>query len=331
MRKAFTRLLLLGGIAIAVTVTVVLFNQLVQLARFGFGVADWLGWTLVILLVAVYVVAIGYPAWSFLRLPNRMKPPETDDGPEFDAYLERLSRRLKRNRYVQDAGIDPSTTEGRTAALQVLDDEATKQITEMAQAVFISTAISQNGRLDGLLVLIGLSRMVWRVAHIYQERPNGREILSLYNNVAVTALLAMQVEDLNIDHQIEPVVRSALGSGIAGMVPGALPITTVLLASILEGTANAFLTLRVGLVAKEYCASTVRRPKRELSRSALVQSTKLLGGIVFNGARTVSGAVSGALRNAGTGAFQSLTQSVTDVFTGKFWSEPPRDPPPSRP
>lgn len=320
MRNAFQRILLLIGVAFAVTVTVVLINQLVQLARVGFAVSDWLGWAIAVGLGSLYVAAIGYPVLAFLRLPNRLKPPSAEDEAAVADYKAQLGRRLKRHYLLRDQNLDTTTDAGREAAMRILDEHATREIKDKAGAVFISTAISQNGRLDALLVLIGLSRLVWRVAHIYQERPNWREILSLYNNVVVTALLASQIEDLNVDQQIEPIVRSALGSGLAGMVPGATPITTILLSSVLEGTANAFLTLRVGLVTKNYCASTIHQPKRAISRLALVQATNLLGGIVYDATKVLSAAVTGAVRNAGTGVFQNLAQGFGDVVSGKMWT-----------
>jgi len=47
--------------------------------------------------------------------------------------------------------------------------------------------------------------------------------------------------------------------------------------------ANAFLTLRVGIVAKRYCGSLVVVEKRGLRRMATAEAAKLLGTIVKQG------------------------------------------------
>jgi len=54
----------------------------------------------------------------------------------------------------------------------------------------------------------------------------------------------------------------------------------LLTSSVLSGSANAFLTLRVGMITKEYCRCTVRLEKKGLRRAATVQAVKLLGAIV---------------------------------------------------
>jgi hypothetical protein len=36
---------------------------------------------------------------------------------------------------------------------------------------WFTTAISQNGVLDGFFVLASLSRIVWRISHIYNQKP----------------------------------------------------------------------------------------------------------------------------------------------------------------
>ena len=94
------------------------------------------------------------------------------------------------------ASIRPTDRRGIDEALRVLDDDANAIIKQMASTVFLTTAVSQSGRLDGLLVLAAQSRMVWRVAHLYYQRPSLREMLYLYANVAATSFVAGELDDL---------------------------------------------------------------------------------------------------------------------------------------
>ena len=132
----------------------------------------------------------------------------------------------------------------------------------MATTVFLTTAVSQSGRLDALLVLMAQSRMVWRVAHLYYQRPSLREMAHLYTNVAATAFVAGELDDIELHQMIQPVVAASLGT-MGGAIPGFQVFTTIAVNSLLSGSANAFLTLRVGMIAKAYCGSLVAQPRTQ--------------------------------------------------------------------
>ena len=86
--------------------------------------------------------------------------------------------------------LDLEEAGGLDKARLLLEKESNQIIQRNASAVFLTTAISQNGRLDSLTVLATQIRMVWQIAHLYNQRPSLREMSWLYGNVAVTTLLA---------------------------------------------------------------------------------------------------------------------------------------------
>jgi hypothetical protein len=151
----------------------------------------------------------------------------------------------------------------------------------------VATAISQNGSLDSLIVLVMQSRLIWRVAHVYYQRPGLRELVWLYGNVAGTALVSAQLEDLDLTEQVQPIVTGVVGS-VAGAVPGLHAASALVVNAIVAGTANAFLTLRVGLIARAYCGSLVVPERRTLRRSAVSQAAQMLGVIAKDCARRVA-------------------------------------------
>ena len=197
-----------------------------------------------------------------------------------------------------------------------------------ASRVFLATAISQNGSLDALLVLGLQTRLVWDVAHVYSQRPSPRDLSYLYANVVGTAFVAGEIDDAELSEHIQPVLSSVLGSA-ASAVPGLQTASTIFLNSVVSGTANAFLTLRVGLITEQYCGALVRPARKTLRQRAVTRSAGMLGSIVAAGAsrvgtavarasgRTVSGAVTGVgrkLKEAG-GANRRAT-SVSSSRTG---------------
>ncbi len=212
-------------------------------------------------------------------MPKPLEPPAAESGPEFDDYLKRLGDRLATNPHIRQAAILPTDRRSVEDALRILDQDATAIVRQMSTTVFLTTAVSQSGRLDALLVLAAQSRMVWRIAHLYYQRPSLREIGHLYANVAGTAFVAGELDDLELHQMIQPVVAGTVGA-VGGAIPGFQVFTSILVNSLLSGSANAFLTLRIGLIAKNYCGSLIAAPRQQVRRGATTEAARLLSGIV---------------------------------------------------
>lgn len=291
------RIVLWTAAALSLIVAVVVTNQVLQLADLASRVHPTFGqavfWALVFALGAVVAV----PIVLVVRLPPPLIPPDADDGPAFEAHLARLRRRLAANPLVRDQPL--ASRADVEAALARLDGLATERIKTAASRAFLTTAISQNGALDAVAVLGIQARLTWDVARVYAQRPRASEMAYLYANVVTTAFVAGEIDDADIAEAMEPALSAVLGSA-AGLVPGLQVAANVFVSSVLSGTANAFLTLRVGIIAREQSRAWTRPPKRALRRAALTQASALLGGIAMAGATKLSSAVfAGAV--AGTG------------------------------
>jgi len=190
----------------------------------------------------------------------------------YEAFVVEFRRRLSRHPRLR--GMALQSMSDLENALQILDKHADEVVTQTASAVFLSTAVLQSGRLDVLVVFAAQTRLIWRIAHVYYQRPSLRDFVQLYANVASTALMAAGVEDIDVD----VLVGTVFGSTVA-----AIPGMHLLASSVLSGSANAFLTLRVGMITKEYCRARTRVEKKGLRRAATVQAAKLLGSIVREG------------------------------------------------
>lgn len=177
---------------------------------------------------------------------------------------------------------------------------------------FLTTAISQNGALDSVIMLGIQSKLVWDVARTYEQRPSVRSMASLYANVAATTFLAGEIDDADLSEIVQPVLSTVLGSA-ASAVPGLQVASTVFTSSVISGTANSFLTLRVGLIAQEYSRALVRPERRLLRRSAMARAAAMLGGIVAAGAGTVAGAISRATGRALTSTISGVGQKMRDA------------------
>ena len=113
--------------------------------------------------------SVLYCVIAYARLPAALIPPEERSGPKHDAYLQALRTRLAGNPRTRNLPlVTPAEIE---AAVGQLSNEADKVVRRTASTVFLSTALMQNGRLDGLVVLFTQIQMVNRS----EERRVGKE------------------------------------------------------------------------------------------------------------------------------------------------------------
>src|SRR3984885_4566587 len=296
MPKTAKRIALAIAAFVLVVFVVFLFNQTMQIVQSARTVNLVFGNAVLWGLVVLYCILLAAPLVLWFRLPKRILAPATTEGVAYDRFLIDFKKRLSRPPRLR--GVPLNSTADLESALLTLDKYADDVVTSTASAVFLSAAGLQSGRLDVLVVFAAQTRLIWQIAHVYYQRPSLRDFLQLYANVASTAFIAAGIEDIDVD----VLVGTVLGSTVA-----AIPGMHLLASSVLSGSANAFLTLRVGMITKEYCRCTVRVEKAGLRRAATVKAAKLLGSIVREGTVKLSKATVKASKMKLSQAFQVVT------------------------
>ena len=252
---------------------------------------------------------------AYAKLPAALVPPEEKSGPKHDAYLQALRARLAAN--PRTRGRPLATNEEIENAVGHLSAEADAVVRRTASTVFLSTALMQNGRLDGLIVLFTQIHMVGRIARIYVQRPSPRELVRLYANVAGTAFIASGLESLDLGEMVAPLAASVVPA-LKGGIPGLSGISALLVRCVSNGAANAFLTLRVGEVARRYCELTSRCPAELIRKSATAAAVQHLGRIVReNGAlvvRKIWESTGRALIDGGVSRAEDIAGATRNLF-----------------
>ena len=268
-------------------------------------------WTLILAagFFALYCVI------AYAKLPAALIPPEENSGPKHDAYLEALRVRLAANRRTR--GKPLTTQEEIENAIGVLSAEADSVVRRTASTVFLSTALMQNGRLDALILLFTQIQMVGRVARVYVQRPSPRELIRLYLNVAGTAFISSGLESLDLGEMVAPLATSVVPA-LKGGIPGLSGISALLVRCVSNGAANAFLTLRVGEVARRYCEVTSRTSPELIRKSATAAAVQHLGRIVReNGAlvvRKIWESTGRALIDSGVSKAEDIAAATRDLI-----------------
>jgi hypothetical protein len=288
----------LAGLAILALIGLV--GSALFLLREAAAVHPVLGWVVAGLLALAVILLLVVPVVQLLRLPRALVRPSEPTGPRWDRYVRRYAERLVRNDLVREGYVHLSDLEsaladgGRgkrleeevTRAVRFLDGKAQEAITRHAAAVFATTAVSQSGRLDTAIVLSAQVRMVKEVACVYYQRPTYRELVSLYSNVGASAFVAGEIQD----SELLAVLGAPVTAGITSFLPvaGADPLISLLVNSLLDGSANGFLTLRIGVLTRRYAGLRLEGDRRTVARSASLEAAGLLGGVVSQGATRVA-------------------------------------------
>ena len=141
-------------------------------------------------------------------------------------------------------------------------------IRKHAKTVMVSTAISQNGRLDFFTVVVVNLKMIKELVVMCGFRPSFKNLSKLTINVFTTALIAEGLENLDLNEILPTSSVNTLGE---------IPFAKPLLPSITQGISNGLLTLRIGIVTRKYLFSDAKEiTKEQIRRTALLEAAKLM-------------------------------------------------------
>jgi hypothetical protein len=312
-------LLTLAGVIIVASFLAFLYDSVAGLAafagRFNPALEPWAFW-------ALFVPVLVSLGWALAVALVRPKPMlvYADPTPEDLAEFRRtLVQRLRSNRTLREAGVRVVTDADLEAALTVLKARADSEIRSTAKQVFISTALAQNGRLDALVVLFLITRLTWRISRLYNQRPHYREMINLYANIAVTSFLAGSIDELGVDEYVRELMGPLVGGSAIGAVPGAQAVAGVITASVLSGSTNCLLTLRCGIVARDYLSLRLDA-RGAMRRSATLEASKLFvtmsaETVLYVTKALVRGSTS-AVRSGSARAFQGMSGAVSGAVSG---------------
>ena len=245
--KAAAALFMLVILMLLVQLDLTVF-QTVEVLAPGWG---WLAFVSLLALEAGAVLWLGL-AW-FARAPRLVLRDDPTEA-ERQAFARELERRLKKNPHVRAAGLRATDEHFLEKALDVLDARAGEEIRNSAKRVFLGTALSQNGRLDALIVFVSLARMVWRVSGIYNQRPTPAELWSVYSTVSSATFISFSIEALDIPRTITESMNELLPAVTPAMAASSVPLMGPMMqqctSAVIDGAANCLLAIRAGVVTR---------------------------------------------------------------------------------
>ena len=300
-------LLCIGGVML-LSFTLFIINQTLAVVQLAEKVSPVLGQVVLWGLIVIYGILLLTPVILFFRLPRALAAPEEGTGPEYERYVARLKKRLSGNELLQEACLSGNYDVEK--AIQLLDQKVNNIVCRDATRVFMTTAISQYGKLDTIAVLFIQSKMIWEIAHVYYQRFTLRDAIYLYSNVATSAFIANSLNEIDVEEQIEPLVTAAT-SGILGGIPGMAAIASVFVNSVVTGTTNAFLTLRVGMIAKRYCGLLVMTTPMSIRKVATTEALTLLKPIMGESVKLIGVNIANKAKSTMSDTFSNIKEGAS--------------------
>lgn len=169
-----------------------------------------------------------------------------------------------------------------------------KRIDLWAERVMIATAISQSNKIDSFIVLANNYRMISDIVKASGFRPNAKQMIRLYYNVIVAAIFSYALSDglsdmddihpfdiandSNVDNMDMSDLNCEDGSFLMGILRK-ISIPGFAVGSLLDGSANALFTYRIGFITRSYITEghrgfTGAKNKQSIRRKAVKDSFK---------------------------------------------------------
>ena len=304
-------------VMLAVLVLLVQLNglarELTELFAPGWGRIAWLA------CAGLELVALIWLGLACFARPSRLLLREDPSEAERQAFAAELTHRLSANRLVRQAGLDPAAADFLPQALALLDKKADAIIRSDAKKVFLGTALSQNGRLDALIVFVALCRMVWKVSAIYNQRPSLREVWSVYHAVSSATFLAFSIEALDIPRTVTESMSALVPAAAPSLATASVPLVGASVqfftTAAIDGAANSLLAIRAGMSTK-YAFRHAALDEEDARQAGIRDSAAMLLAVSGECLNEVVNALRGQIWQMGKSAGGSLRHAASSVSEG---------------
>lgn len=160
---------------------------------------------------------------------------------------------------------------------ETIKKEVNKVIVSHAETVFLSTAISQNGRLDLVAVLVINLRLIKELVRRCGFRPSYAALGRLSVNVMSTAIIAETLEGIDFNE-----LFPSQGVNLLSEVP----LLKIVTGSLAQGVGNALLSLRVGIICRNYLFMNLKgQTKKDVRKLAFGEAVLLLPAVLAESLR----------------------------------------------
>jgi len=266
-------------------VIMVILSSVLQLGERLNAISPYLEYAFYVVSALLFVLLIGRPLVQILFSPtfsmDSLFSDEQNAKKNFLMY-KRVTKNIMTETYLTEnekASLEASignALELKESLSQVFDKtikkELNKIIVKHAETVFLSTAISQNGRLDSLAVITINLKLIKELVVKCGFRPSYPALGRLSFNIMTSAVIAESLENINLNELFPNKTLNALSD---------IPFLKTILGSLAQGVGNALLSLRVGIICRNYLFMNLKGlTKNDIRRMAFGEAILLLPSVL---------------------------------------------------
>ena len=238
-----------------------------------------------VLIAVVVIVGVVYPIVGTFRNPIFSLDQLHDvDGNARLKWCKKLVNNLIENTDLSEEdqirvkGFLKEGNEADDRLIELFDrkiaPEIKSEIFKTARRVFIVTAASQNSVFDMLGVLSLNFMLIRKITELCGFRPNNLQIIRLYVRVLSMTVLAGVLESINLEGIVTKVAEGFMSAPFASLLG-------VAASSIMQGATNALLTVRLGVMTKNYLLNAdVSKTRNEIRKEAHKEALSIFPNIL---------------------------------------------------
>jgi hypothetical protein len=225
------------------------------------AVHPYLSYGFIVLAAGVLIYFVGIPVYRIIRIPRAPRPLTTEDN--LDKELEKRFGLLESNPYLLSIQFDmasvPRTKEGYEQVMSVLKKESAVIRNKYVNGLFYSSAISQNGFIDAVLILSSSVNLVKDTFVLYNGRVSNRDLFAIGKQVYYSMAIGGSE---TVEYATGEIFSKLSTEGMRS-----IPFFDKILGSLADGFVNAALLTRVALITDNYCSKLIITSERDLRPS----------------------------------------------------------------
>lgn len=270
------------AIGVLLLFLIILISSLLDIGEKLRNISVYLEYGFYGLVVLLFYLVILQPIIIILRSPSLSIATSLDqNNPKAVAIYKKVAKNIvKSNNLPEEEKLLLTQYKDKQELLfnlqyvfdKSVKDQLNRIIIQDAKTVMISTAICQSARFDMITVFVVNVKMIKELVVQCGFRPSMKNLSKLTINVFGTALIAEGLENLKLEDIMPKSSLDFLNN---------MPYLGAVLESVIQGAANALMTLRIGCVCRRYLFSDgAVVTKEDIRKQAYKETLKLLPMVV---------------------------------------------------
>ncbi|MDE7161522.1 MAG: YcjF family protein [Anaeroplasmataceae bacterium] len=270
------------AIGVLLLFLIILISSLLDIGEKLRNISVYLEYGFYGLVVLLFYLVILQPIIIIVKSPSLSIATSLDQtNPKAVAIYKKVAKNIvKSNELPEDERILLTQYKNKEELLfnlqyvfeKTVKNQLNRIIIHDAKTVMISTAICQSARFDMVTVFAVNVKMIKELVVQCGFRPSMKNLSKLTINVFGTALIAEGLENLKLEDVMPKTSMDFLNN---------MPYLGVVLESVIQGAANALMTLRIGCVCRRYLFSDgAVITKEDIRKQAYKETLKLLPMVV---------------------------------------------------